>query len=788
MRSFRQAWSQWGGLIIALASAAAILGVGLSCFGIWDPYESYVAEAARLKMQGKPAEPVQGLRSGLIGWAFSLVGVREWTGRLVLVIAALLCLWAAFVLVKRIEGKQAGIATLWVLLSTPLFLLHSRQMFGESLSFLVQTLVGLSAAALIFGSDNTKPIRGVRPYLWLGALTFSIALAMATRGALLGVLPVLLAASLAGCFWGNWKTASVQDAVGMYAVWALTLLLTVMTVLGVLQDSASYSVWVGGSAQGVQPPSFDKVVEHLFHGFAPWSALFPAGVAWIMLGKQPETLSQEQDDRHKAFRLMLVLWVALSFAAQLLYESRYGSAVFLAVVPSAALIGIYLEEIAKGAKRSLVIGLFSALLVGLILRDFALFSVTPLGALGIDQLELPDSMRVRLPWAVVFGLFALMILYVFASPEKAVRPDMKAPYRKLQEQWRRSFPHKVWLSLFALIFVAGLLLTGVAFIERMLPFQFTVLSIKIFHVLAVLPACLVLLVLAIQWGGWFFAKLGARRTWPLLGAGLMVGMYLSHGFVPLVSAHFSQKDVYTTFATLAKAREPLAEYHVGTRSASYYTDVPIRSLEQQSEVTSYLVAPERAWLVFPADQLAVIDRMYRKQSHRHLFIPHASNGKVLLATNQTISAEVNHNPLSSTVRSTPPPMEHKVGVKFGDKIELLGYTLELPHEGYVGAGEKFKIRWVFNVLDTTPGAYAIFLHVDGHGQRLNGDHEPVNELYPVRYWDKGDIIVDEQSLVVPINFRPGQYAMFIGFYSGGTRLSVQGTADNRCQAGNLTVR
>ena len=127
----------------------------------------------------------------------------------------------------------------------------------------------------------------------------------------------------------------------------------------------------------------------------------------------------------------------------------------------------------------------------------------------------------------------------------------------------------------------------------------------------------------------------------------------------------------------------------------------------------------------------------------------------------------------------------------GTQIELVGYDLDLPNDGYVGAGQTFAVTWYWKVMRQVPGGFKVFLHVDGQGNRLNGDHDPVDGRYPVRLWDEGDVVVDRQELTVPANYRPGTYTFYIGFYSGSTRLHVeQGREDDadRVIAGTVTVR
>jgi hypothetical protein len=165
---------------------------------------------------------------------------------------------------------------------------------------------------------------------------------------------------------------------------------------------------------------------------------------------------------------------------------------------------------------------------------------------------------------------------------------------------------------------------------------------------------------------------------------------------------------------------------------------------------------------------------------------------VTLVTNEPIEGRDNRNFLARFVREeAPDDIDHEVGARYEDKIELVGYDLELPHDGYVGAGEDFTVTWYWRALDRIPGSYKIFLHIDGQGLRLNGDHEPIDGKYPVRLWNKGDVVVDRQELSVPANYRPGNYTFFIGFFSGSNRLEVvQGPEDdaNRVRAGVLRIR
>lgn len=288
-----------------------------------------------------------------------------------------------------------------------------------------------------------------------------------------------------------------------------------------------------------------------------------------------------------------------------------------------------------------------------------------------------------------------------------------------------------------------------------------------------------------------FSLLGQWALAPMLVAGLAVGGYTALRFQPLMSQHFSPREVYDAYNELAGEGEPLGEWRVDGRAAAYYARGEVRELDEQEDALRFLASEERVWLAFRADDLAALNRAYRQRAERHLFVADATSSRVLLATNLPIEGRENANYLADAVRDTPPTPQFPVGADFDRRIELIGYDLDLPGGRTVGPGQAFTVTWYWRCRAPIPGSYQIFLHVDGAGQRLNGDHEPVEGRYPVRLWDEGDIVVDRQELRVPANFPPGVYTFFIGFYAGESRLDViSGPADevDRVRAGTLIVR
>jgi hypothetical protein len=324
------------------------------------------------------------------------------------------------------------------------------------------------------------------------------------------------------------------------------------------------------------------------------------------------------------------------------------------------------------------------------------------------------------------------------------------------------------------------------------------LGVLVGKALLFVPFGIVLAIAAVRLLRFAFYSLGENALVPMLVAGLAFGGYVSFGFEPELSTHFSPREIYDTYNALAQDGEPLGEYRVGGRAAAYYAQGPVEEVTDEASAIQFLARPSRVWLAFRADDLASLDRAWRRHSTAdghpggHLFVADARSARVLLATNQPISGRADENYLRDAILDAPPStMQHEVHCNFDRRVELVGYDLETPRPGVAGPGQAFTVTWYWRAIAPVPAGYQIFLHVDGYGQRLNGDHEPVQGHYPVRLWDEGDIVVDRQEMRVPANFPAGTYQFFIGFYSGESRLEIlEGHEDdvNRCIAGPLEVR
>jgi hypothetical protein len=337
----------------------------------------------------------------------------------------------------------------------------------------------------------------------------------------------------------------------------------------------------------------------------------------------------------------------------------------------------------------------------------------------------------------------------------------------------------------------GLEVFGVLSFAAAKPLGLSTLAAKWGKRLMLLPPALPLAVAAVQLVVFGYGRLRDLRCLPILGAGALVGLYSAFGFMPALSEHFSPREVYESYNALASEGEGLVEYKVGARAAAYYAKGQAIEAENLDTLMDALGGERRTWAVFPTEELAPIDRAFRARTGRHLFVADSRSAKVTLATNQPVPGREDQSFIARFVKREAPAIQHRVDANYDDKIMLLGYDLKLPHGDHVGAGESFEITWYWKALRPVPGGHRVFVHIDAQAMRIHGDHDPVDGRYPIRLWETDDVIVDQQRLEVPPNYPAGPYTIFVGLYSGETRIPVkEGARDdaNRVNAGVLRIR
>ena len=787
-------------LAIALVCAfiAVVLLWRIADFGIWDPWELSTADAARHLAHGEPTgEGPISFVTWMVSLGFRLFGVHEWAGRLPIAIAGVLTVLCAYFTGKRFADARTGLYAALITGTSPLFVFNARTMLGAAPDFAVQSALALVAFATILPArTHSRYPEATQRALLLGCTLIATLLAITTRGALLGALPPLLAASVVAVF-SREAAPAPKQTLAIALMSAISGVLLLLVVRDSIADSTDYSYWLGGRSGSSTPPTFDAVLELVFHSFAPWSALLPIAIGRLWTsGRHIGNVEADADVEisELALRNACMVWAALGYGTQTLFLSRYGHDVtYLPIVALALLVALLLRDIERRGDALWGGGLAAALLAGLILRDYALYPNGAVRGMPLEVFEVPKAWNPARIWSSLLGPFALCAaLSLSVDSERSQKLELRAPYLLVRDQWRRSLAFKVWLVAFALVLLG---LTGLGLVAYALPklLHMPTITLKWSRRMVYAPFVLAAVIASMQLLHYGFGRLGRYRFVPLLVLGCSTGVYAAQGFLPRLSEHFSPREVYASYNALARSDEPLGEFHVSGRAAAYYAKGQVIELDSIKKLIDHLVIPGQRWAAFPSDELAEIDNEYRKRTHRHLVLVDVRSSRVVLAATQTIAGKADENYLREAIRSTPPDgVQHPVSVDFDDRVELLGYDLELPQKTHVGAGETFTISWYFRVRQHVPSGYKIFVHIDGQGQRVHGDHDPLDGKYPVQLWNPGDVIVDTQRIDVPASYRAGEYTIYMGFYSGDSRLPIkQGPTDgedNRARVGVLRIQ
>ncbi len=261
----------------------------------------------------------------------------------------------------------------------------------------------------------------------------------------------------------------------------------------------------------------------------------------------------------------------------------------------------------------------------------------------------------------------------------------------------------------------------------------------------------------------------------------------AHLIVPQVSKHLSARDLYGKTRTL-DPNALVGQYRFNGTGASYYAGgkTPV-TLNTTQELFEFLAKPDRVFVMAGSDELPNIDQTARQQKATYNVIDD-SNSRYLVLSNRLGPKETDLNPLKRFISESPPKPEHPVEADFEGKVKLLGY--DLPNE--LSRGQDFKIRLYFQVLQPVGGNYKVFIHFDGPGSRFNGDHVPLEGRFPTPNWVPGYYITDEHQMTPDRAMQPsGSYRLFMGFFSGETRLKVTTGAqdgENRVKLGGVLIK
>jgi hypothetical protein len=154
--------------------------------------------------------------------------------------------------------------------------------------------------------------------------------------------------------------------------------------------------------------------------------------------------------------------------------------------------------------------------------------------------------------------------------------------------------------------------------------------------------------------------------------------------------------------------------------------------------------------------------------------------------------------LKAQILTAPPAnMQHHVGADLDGRLELLGYDLDVERDdqGRIVPGRALNVTWYWKCKEPLEEGWRLFTHVtdDTGTNRVPGDELGlVRKHYPPNLWRAGEIIADQQQLMVPADFNSRNLTLFVGAWFGPHRLPIRNDAPHddsgRVRIGPLPVR
>ncbi|MBK7863163.1 MAG: glycosyltransferase family 39 protein [Archangiaceae bacterium] len=364
----------------AAGIAALVFLPFLGSVGLWDPWETNYAEAAReMIARGDLIHPywesgwffskpilalwlmVPGLwLTGAAGPGGELSLYTEWLVRLPFALLAIAAVAMFSDAVARASSPRAGRLTAVALSTMPMFFFVARQAMTDMAYVAPFTLcmAGAIRALLVETDPRARDRQWYRAFAWSGVATLG-------KGMLGFGLPGLVLAAFLASQWPRskqtWREIPWVDGLLLWAVIALPWYLAMFGFSG--RDAEGYDFFqrfivhdhLERLGRGVHSPTaggnFTYFVEQLGFGLFPWVALVPAAFASAMVR------------RGAPLQTLLLLWAVLSFGLFSASATRYHHYILPMLPAVAALIGL-----ARPRPLGLLAG---AVLLGLVTRDLA---------------------------------------------------------------------------------------------------------------------------------------------------------------------------------------------------------------------------------------------------------------------------------------------------------------------------------------------------------------------------------------------------------------------------------
>lgn len=840
--------------LVAVTAAVIVILLGLDRFGIWQPHEIRVAELAReLNSSGAVTldRPPAIIRAVALG--FKMRQPTELWGRLPGALLALAAVGSLMAAARNLGDRRLAAYVGIAYATLPLVFMNARQMLGGSLAQSAATfaLSGLALAAwgrgarwraagavlgvcgLALGVPSAGVLLGVIPVMaGLGLALLLRASAEPARNRAMGVGLVLAASLLAVKAF-----AVASQPLSAYSHWVGASNLS----SGATQWQ-TFELYLENLAHGAFP--WTGLLPFALVRLVSPPAQIAEGAKELVL--DDVELGELDPWRESGIRLAGFISIALGFAVQTFHMQVYGMSAFVVVAPIALGLAVLLRDAEREQIPWRTVGLGATLLTLLMLRDYLQFPKSAYAALGLPDggPAFPSGFAMKLSeWAdhlrqaraaggetpplpaeafhaLNTALFiGLGVLVLFQGAGEVSRFTIDAPSRWVKrvegdgaaacaeeraESGRSSLGS---LILANLRYVLGALAIVCVVVGLSVPGTIPALTTpgrNAFRALALLPLIIVGAAYAFigLWNAYALIGarenpvnrlLGSRVAWIALSA-VVVALITTQGYMSSLSEHMSPRGVWQVVRSMRHGNEPVARFGGAGEdptSRYYISGVTPELLPSEQAAIDFLTGAQRSFLVVASDVFPSLNRAYRRAQRTNLPIADASNSNLFLAVS-SLAGRRSANPLDPFVMSTRPNIRHPAEpTRWEDNFEYIGYDLDSRGLPYVPLGGSFKITFNFHVLRESARNWQIFIHTDGQGPRINGDHEPVGGKYPVRYWLPGDYVRDQYTISIPSTYRAGIYTVYMGFFEGNDRMRLDGgnhDRDNRVVVARINVR
>ena len=837
-------WPTRWDLPLVMILGVLLLWALMPGLGVWEPWEADHAGVAQLMREsGQWLEvrvPLSGDRVRAVpelafGWwpiaaTTALLGVGELGLRLPGLLAGLGVLALLVVVVRRFFGRLAGVLSGLALLGMPLFAFHTRLALGSGLGMAFMAL-GALAFLRVAAADDEK--LGAW-WIWGAWLATAVAgLVMGAVGLLAPILAGLATVATRRADPGGDRASALRASARRIA--PLAPVLVALALVGVgwwralahLDEAHSWTallLWadpLGAPPTAAQRPFFDAFVHQIGFGLFPIGALLPFAFADLLWAPARD------DEPSAAARVApgLAAWFAVAFLGPALGAPEGQFALFLGAPAVAVAAGVYLARVVRTPPQPLLV-IGAVLVLALLdsdLKHGTHFLADTLVGEAVD--EFPDQLaawsyelrfaiggfKVDTTLTLARG-FSFALLGLLMVRQGGLHRWLTPTVRALAYPVQRRHPwFDAWIAAPTLLPPIIVFARGGDTLDRLINAP---LLNRVGLKLGVRKVALFLVIwligYAVLWAlrAWRARRAGPTRDGRLTRASDRLTRFLDRprvprlGFVLILSAwalflnvfvahalttNFSQKQIIHRYHELADPEEPLFTYRLDLRNSSFYArDLP--TLDRAVFIERAKADEARFFAIVPRAQLSTINTEFRKATGNTLPVLDDSGHRFRLVSNRVDEGEVDRNPIKRALVDAISPDATAVSVNFEDKIELVGWMFDPP---VPRAGSPLTISLFWKALAPNVGDWKVFVHIDAPGERIHGDHDPVEGLFPTSDWREGDLIRDDHRLVVKRGISPNLYTVYAGLYRGNTRMKItKGAKDreDRARLGTAKVR